>query len=127
MAKKIPFSPNAPKPIGPDSQAVEAHGIIFFAGQIPLDPKSGDVIKGGIAEQAERVMQNISAALQGADLTFDNVVKSTMYLTDMNDFTSANEIYGKYFKKDPPSRTTIAVAALPKGVKIEVEITAARK
>jgi len=127
MSKKIHFSPNAPKPIGPYSQAVEANGFVFFAGQIPLDPKSGDVIKGGVAEQAERVMANISAVLEAADLSFDHVVKSTVYLTDMNDFTSVNEVYGKFFKKDPPCRTTIAVAALPKGVKVEVEITACRK
>jgi 2-iminobutanoate/2-iminopropanoate deaminase len=127
MAKKIHFSPNAPKPIGPYSQAVEANGFVFFAGQIPLDPKSGDVVKGSVSDQAQRVMENISAVLESADLKFENVVKTTIYLTDMNDFTSVNEVYGKFFKNDPPARTTIAVAALPRGVKVEVEITACRK
>lgn len=127
MSKKIHFSEKAPKPIGPYSQAVEANGFVFFAGQIPLDPATGDVVKGGISDQAKRVLENISAVLSAADLKFDNVVKSTIYLTDMNDFTAVNEVYGQYFKANPPARTTIAVAALPKAVKVEIEITACRK
>ncbi len=127
MSKKIHFTENAPKPIGPYSQAVEANGFVFFAGQIPLDPKTGDVVTGSVADQAKRVMQNISAVLTSADLTFDHVVKTTIYLTDMADFTAVNEVYGQYFKSAAPARTTIAVSALPKAVKVEIEITACRK
>ncbi len=126
MSKKVHLSENAPKPIGPYSQAIEANGIVFFAGQIPLDAKSGELIKGGVSDQAKKVMENISAVLTSADLTFDQIVKTTIFLVDMNDFAAVNEVYGQYFKGAPPARSTIAVAALPRGARVEVEVTACR-
>lgn len=126
MAKKIIHTENAPAPIGPYSQAVESGGFLFCSGQISIDPKSGQVLNGSVGEQAELVMSNIAAVLKAAGLGFENVVKSTIFLTDMADFPAVNEIYGKYFKSEPPARSTIAVAGLPKGVKVEVEVIASR-
>ncbi len=126
MLKKIHETKNAPAPIGPYSQAVEANGFLFCSGQIALDPASGQVLTGGVGEQAELVMKNVGAVLEAAGLKFENVVKTTIFLTDMGDFPAVNEVYGKYFKTQPPARSTVAVAGLPKGVKVEVEVTAVR-
>jgi 2-iminobutanoate/2-iminopropanoate deaminase len=112
----------APAAIGPYSQGVRAGDFIFFSGQIPLDPSTGEVvIAGGIAAQTEQVMANMEAVLKGAGLTFGAVVKTTIYLTDLKDFSTVNEIYGKYFEGIVPARATVQVAALPKGAGIEVE------
>jgi 2-iminobutanoate/2-iminopropanoate deaminase len=112
----------APAAIGPYSQGVRAGDFIFFSGQIPLDPSTGEVvIAGGIAAQTEQVMANMEAVLKGAGLTFGAVVKTTIYLTDLKDFSTVNEIYGKYFEGIAPARATVQVAALPKGAGIEVE------
>lgn len=124
--KKIHITTEAPAPIGPYSQAVESGGFLFCSGQIALDPKSGDVLQGGVAEQAELVMKNINAVLTSAGLGFENVIKTTIFLTDMADFPAVNEVYGRYFSNEPPARSTIAVAGLPKGVKVEVEVIARR-
>jgi 2-iminobutanoate/2-iminopropanoate deaminase len=126
MAKKVHLSPKAPKPIGPYSQAIEANGFVFFAGMIPLDPATGEIVKGDVTAQAKRVMENISALIETTDLTFENIVKTTIYLTDMNDFNAVNEVYGQHFKAAPPARTTIAVAGLPRGAKVEIEVIACR-
>lgn len=111
----------APKAIGPYSQGVRAGEFIFFSGQIPLDPVTGELVAGGIAEQAERVMNNMEAVLQGAGLGFDRVVKTTIFLTDLGDFAMVNAIYGRRFGGIFPARSTVQVAALPKGAKIEIE------
>jgi 2-iminobutanoate/2-iminopropanoate deaminase len=124
--KKVHKSDNAPKPLGPYSQAIEANGFVFLAGQIPIDPKTDQVITGDIEKQALLVMENIKAVLTAAGLTFNNVVKTTIFLTDLNDFNKVNAIYGKYITEMPPARSTIQVAALPKGVNVEIEMTAAR-
>lgn len=124
--KKIFETKNAPAPIGPYSQAVEANGFLFCSGQIALDPSSGQVLNGSVAEQAELVLKNISAVLSEAKLGFESVVKTTIFLTDMADFPAVNEVYGKYFKSQPPARSTVAVAGLPRGVKVEIEVTAVR-
>src|SRR4051812_11836348 len=124
MSKKIIETKNAPAPIGPYSQAVEAGGFLFCSGQISINPQSGQVVLGGVAEQAELVMKNIGAVLEAAQASFDHVVKTTIFLTDMADFPAVNEVYGKYFKSQPPARSTIAVAGLPKGVKVEIEVLA---
>ena len=124
--KKIILSQNAPAPIGPYSQAVESMGFIFCSGQIPLDPKTGEMVLTDIKIQAELVMKNIEALLQTANLGFENVVKTTIYLTSMADFTAVNEVYGRYFKQNPPARSTVAVAALPKGANVEIEVLAHR-
>jgi 2-iminobutanoate/2-iminopropanoate deaminase len=126
MPKKIINSQNAPAPVGPYSQATEAGGFLFCSGQIAINPKDNSVLAGSVTEQAELVMTNIKAVLEAAHLGFENVVKTTIFLTDMNDFAKVNEIYGRYFKADPPARSTIAVAALPKGVTVEVEVLAWR-
>lgn len=124
--KKIHKTSKAPAPLGPYSQAVEANGFVFLSGQIPIDPATDKVLTGDIETQTTRVMDNIKAVLQNAGLTFNDVVKTTIYLTNLGDFTKVNEIYGKYVSENPPARTTIQVAALPKGVSVEVEMTAAR-
>ena len=124
--KQVIFSEKAPAPIGPYSQAVQFKDLVFFSGQIALDPLSGQVVAGGVKEQTEQVMKNIKAVLDAGKLGFENIIKTTIFLTDMNDFGIVNEIYSKFFIKDPPARSTVAVAGLPKGVKVEVEITAHR-
>lgn len=124
--KKILLSKNAPAPIGPYSQAVESGGFVFCSGMIPLDPATGQALTGSVGEQTELVMKNIAALLKDSALDFSNIVKTTIFLTDMGDFPAVNEVYGKYFKSEPPARSTVAVAGLPRGVKVEIEITCRR-
>lgn len=112
---------DAPAAIGPYSQGVRAGDYVFFSGQIPLDPVSGVVVEGGIAAQTERVMANMAAVLGAAGLGFDRVVKTTIYLTDLNDFAVVNGIYGRRFSGTFPARATVQVSALPKGVGVEIE------
>ena len=123
--KKIVSTPDAPAAIGPYSQAIRSGSILFCAGQIPLDPRSGQIVPGDISEQTKRVLENIAAILKAEGLNFDHVVKTTIFLTSMSDFQSVNEIYGTYFRANPPARSTVAVSALPKGAKIEIEVIAA--
>lgn len=111
----------APAAIGPYSQGVRAGEYAFFSGQIPLDPETGALVAGGIGAQAERVMANMTAVLNAAGLGFDRVVKTTIYLTDLQDFAVVNEIYGRYFAGVHPARATVQVAALPRGAGIEIE------
>jgi len=125
--KTIHVTPHAPAPVGPYSQAVEAGGFLFCSGQIAIDPKSNQVRLGPIEEQAKLVLENIRAVLTQAGLGFQNVVKTTIFLTDMADFTKVNEVYAKYFTEQPPARSTIAVAGLPKGVQVEIEVIARRE
>lgn len=120
--KKI-HTENAPKAIGPYSQAIEANGMLFTSGQIPIDPQTGEVVKGGIAEQAERVMKNLEAVLKAAGFGFERVVKTTCFLSDMADFAAFNEVYAKYFTENP-ARSCVAVKTLPKNVLVEVECIA---
>jgi 2-iminobutanoate/2-iminopropanoate deaminase len=122
--KKIISTSEAPGAIGPYSQAIRTGSFLFCSGQIPLDPKSGQIIPGDIAAQTRRVMDNIAALLKAESLSFDNVVKTTIFLTNLGDFQTVNEIYGSYFTKDPPARSTIQVAALPKGANVEIEVIA---
>ena len=114
----------APKAIGPYSQGIIAGGLVFTAGQIAIDPASGEVVPGGAAEQTARVMQNLTAILRAAGSGLDRVVKTTVFLTDMADFAAMNEVYGKAFGSHRPARSTVAVASLPKGVKVEIEAIA---
>jgi 2-iminobutanoate/2-iminopropanoate deaminase len=122
--KKIISTSEAPGAIGPYSQAVRSGNFLFCSGQIPLDPKSGQIVPGDIAIQTRRVLDNITAILKAESLTFDHVVKTTIFLTNLGDFQTVNEIYGSYFKQDPPARSTVQVAALPKGVSVEIEVIA---
>ena len=124
--KKIFKTDQAPAPVGPYSQAVEVDGVVYLSGQVSIDPASNEVFTGDIQKQTEMVMSNIQAVLSKADLNFSNVVKTTIFLTDMSDFGKVNEIYAKYFTQDPPARSCVAVAALPKGVNVEIEVLARR-
>jgi 2-iminobutanoate/2-iminopropanoate deaminase len=122
--KKVYETKLAPAPIGPYSQCVESGGFLFCSGQIPIDPATGEVMHGTVAQQAELAMKNVGAVLAVAGLSFDNIVKTTIFLTDMADFPHVNEVYGKSFRADPPARSTIAVQGLPRGVKVEIEVIA---
>src|SRR6266436_2719747 len=123
--KKIISTNEAPAAIGPYSQAVRTGNFLFCSGQIPLDAKTGQIVSGDIAAQTRRVLDNIAALLRAEGLTFDNVVKTTIFLTDLGDFQTVNEVYGSYFKQDPPARSTVQVSALPKNANVEIEVIAA--
>ena len=122
--KKIISTSDAPSAIGPYSQVVRSGSFLFCSGQIPLDPKSGQIVPGDIAAQTRRVLDNIGAVLEAEDLTFEHVVKTTIFLTNLGDFQTVNEVYDSYFKQDPPARSTIQAAALPKGANVEIEVIA---
>jgi len=123
--KKIISTNEAPGAIGPYSQAVRSGRFLFCSGQIPLDPKSGQIVPGDIAAQTRRVLDNIAAVLSAEALTFDNVVKTTIFLTSLSDFQLVNKVYASYFKQDPPARSTVQVSALPKNANVEIEVIAA--
>ncbi len=125
--KKVINTDKAPKAIGPYSQAVEAAGFIFASGQIPIVPTTGEIVEGGIEEQTKQVLSNIQAILDEKSLCFADVVKTTVFLADMNDFAAVNAIYGEAFQENPPARSCVQVARLPKDVKIEIEIIASCK
>ena len=125
MAKKIIHTDNAPKAIGPYSQAIETNGLLFISGQIPVNPATGTVVE-GIEAQTEQVMKNIEAILKEAGYGFNDVVKSTCLLSDIANFKAMNEIYAKYYKEDCPARAAFAVKDLPMGVLVEIETIAAK-
>lgn len=118
-------SAGAPKAIGPYSQAIRAGSLLFVSGQIPLDPATGAMVEGDIAAQTHRVFANLLAILEAADATFDNVLRTTVYLADMNDFAIVNEIYGTYFSSPAPARATVQAARLPKDARVEIDLIAA--
>jgi len=122
--KQIIQTEKAPAPIGPYSQAVKAGGFLFVSGQVAIDPATNDIIKGTVKEEAHRVMKNIESILKDANLTFQHIVKTTIFLSDMNLFAEVNEVYGSYFNGDFPARETVAVKGLPKGVNVEISVTA---
>jgi 2-iminobutanoate/2-iminopropanoate deaminase len=122
--KKIISTSEAPAAIGPYSQAVHVGSTIYCSGQIPIDPKTGQIIGGDISAQTRRALENVVAVLRAEGLTFENVVKTTIFLTNLGDFQTVNEIYGSYFKSLPPARSTVQVSALPKGANIEIEVIA---
>jgi len=124
MKKEIIATDKAPQAIGPYSQGVKAGGMLFFSGQIPLDPVTGEMVGKEIAAQTERVMENIAALLAAAGLGFGDVVKSTIYLTDLANFAIVNDIYGRRFSADPPARSTVEVKGLPRGGGVEIEVIA---
>ena len=125
MPKKHITSTQAPKPIGPYSQGVIAGGLLFISGQIPLDPQSGNLLDGSIEEQTELVLKNIMAILKEAKMGPENVVKTTVFLSDLADFPKMNAVYEKHLGKEPPARSTIQAAGLPRGVKVEIDAIAA--
>ncbi|HSC45300.1 MAG TPA: RidA family protein [Candidatus Acidoferrum sp.] len=122
--KDVVLTDKGPKPIGPYSQAVKHNGLIFLSGQVALDPRSNEFAGGDIAQQTERVMENIRGILEAGGSNLNHVVKTTVFLKDMNDFAAMNEVYGKYFKAAPPARSTVQVARLPKDALVEIEVTA---
>ena len=122
---RVIVTDRAPAAIGPYSQALRSGSLLFCSGQIPLDPDSGQLVEGGIEAQTVRVLDNLVAVLTAADLRLGNVVKTTVFLASMDDFPAMNEVYARYFDEDPPARSTIAVAALPKGARVEIEAIAA--
>ena len=122
--KKIIHTDHAPKAVGPYSQAIRAGDFIFTSGQIPLDPASGELVQGGIKEQARQVMANLKAVLEAGGSDFSKVVKSTVFLDDLKNFGAFNEVYAEYFPGDRPARSTFQVAGLPLGAKIEIEMIA---
>ncbi len=124
--KKVIHTDNAPKAVGPYSQAVQMGDFLFCSGQISIDPKTNEVFTGDIKIQTEMVMKNIEAVLAASGMNFSNIVKTTIFLTNMADFATVNEIYAKAFTAAPPARSTVAVAGLPKGVNVEIEVLAHR-
>ena len=125
MSKKIISTASAPAAIGPYSQAVRSGNLLFCSGQIPLVPTTGEMVAGGIEEQTRQVMANFGEVLKAGGVTFDHLVKTTIYLTDMDHFPLVNSIYATYFGDNPPARATVAVAALPKGALVEIDGIAA--
>jgi 2-iminobutanoate/2-iminopropanoate deaminase len=115
---------SAPKAIGPYSQAIRAGSLLFVSGQVPIDPETGNLVEGDIAAQTRRVFDNIGAILKAAHGTFDQVVRTTVYLADMNDFAVMNEVYGTYFSSPAPARATVQVARLPKDARVEIDVIA---
>ena len=127
MANQVIATDEAPKAIGPYSQAIASGDLLFTSGQIPLDPKTQEMVKGDIRVQAERVMENLRGVLEAAGTSFGQVVKTTIFLADLADFAVVNEVYGKRFTGSPPARSTVQVAALPKGARVEIEMIAVRR
>ncbi len=117
-------TPNAPRAIGPYSQATRANGLLFTAGQVGFDPSTGELVDGGIAEQTERVLKNLRAILEAERLDLSSVLKTTVYLVDMVDFTEMNTVYARAFGDHRPARSTVAVAALPRGARVEIDAVA---
>lgn len=126
MTKMILETDRAPKAIGPYSQGVRVGDLLFLSGQIPLDPATGELVAGDVAAQTERVLDNLAAVLASQDLEFRHVVKTTIFLVDLADFGKVNELYGRRFPADPPARSTVQVAALPRGARVEIEAIAHR-
>ena len=122
--KEIIATEQAPQAIGPYSQAVRAGNLVFASGQIPLDPATKEFVAGGIAEQTEQVLKNLKAVFAAAGVAMDQIVKTTVFLADMNDFTAMNEVYGKYFAENPPARATVQAARLPKDAMVEIDAIA---
>jgi 2-iminobutanoate/2-iminopropanoate deaminase len=124
MSKQVVASQNAPAAVGPYSQAIIANGFVFTAGQIPLIPGEGKLLEGDIQAQTHRVLQNLSAVLEAAGSSLQNVVKTTIFLASMDDYAQVNAVYAQYFTENPPARSTVQVAKLPLGAQVEIEVIA---
>ena len=122
--KQIIQTDQAPKAIGPYSQAIRSSGFVFASGQIPIDPETGQFVAGGIAEQTQQVIKNLSRVLEAAGSGLDRVVKTTVFLADMEEFAAMNEVYGKFFSAEPPARATVEAARLPRDARVEIEAIA---
>ena len=126
MSKRVIASPLAPKAVGPYSQAVEANGTLYVSGQVPIDAQTGEFPEGGVKEQLVQIFKNLQYILEEAGYSFDNVVKTTVYLTNMGDFATLNEVYSQFYREPYPARVAYAVAALPKGALAEVDVIAVK-
>ncbi|MBO5804018.1 MAG: RidA family protein [Bacteroidales bacterium] len=126
MSKRVIASPLAPKAVGPYSQAVEANGTLYVSGQLPIDAQTGEFPEGGVKEQLVQIFKNLQYILEEAGYSFDNVVKTTVYLTNMGDFATLNEVYSQFYREPYPARVAYAVAALPKGALAEVDVIAVK-
>ena len=124
--KKVISTAEAPQAIGPYSQAIEAGGFVFVSGQIPLIPATGELVEGSVEVQTARVLENLKAILEAAGSSLESVVKTTVYITNMDDFAKVNGIYGQYFQENPPARVCVEVSKLPKGALVEIGVIAAR-
>lgn len=122
--REVIATDQAPRAIGPYSQAIRAGNLLFCSGQIPIDPATGEFVSGGVAEQTEQVMRNLSEVLQAGQSSLKHVVKTTVFLADMDDFTAMNEVYGRFFGENPPARATVQAARLPRDAKVEIEAIA---
>lgn len=122
--KEIIQTEHAPRAIGPYSQAIKINGMVFASGQIPIDPQTGQFVPGGIEEQTEQVLKNLAAVLDAAGSGLDRVVKTTVFLVDMQEFGAMNEVYGRFFKEEPPARATVQAARLPRDARVEIEAIA---
>ncbi len=126
MSKNVIYSANAPEPIGPYSQAIQVGDLLFVSGQVAIQKSSGNIITGNIQDETHQVMKNLGEILKAASLNFSNVVKCTIFLTDMNNFPKVNEAYGSYFANQPPARETVEVSRLPKDVNVEISCIAVK-
>ena len=122
--KDIVLTDRGPKPIGPYSQAVKSNGFVFVSGQVALDPKTNEFVGAGVRQQTERVLENLKAILEASGVSFNHVVKTTVFLKDMNDFSAMNEVYARYFAAAPPARSTVQAARLPKDALVEIDLIA---
>jgi 2-iminobutanoate/2-iminopropanoate deaminase len=122
--REVIATDQAPKAIGPYSQAIRANGLIFTSGQIPIDPANSQIVAGDVGAQTDRVLKNLAAVLQASGSTLEKVLRCTVYLKNMADFAAMNEVYGRYFKQEPPARSTVEVARLPKDVLVEIDVIA---
>jgi len=122
--KEVVATELGPKAIGPYSQAIKANGMVFLSGQIPLDPHTQQIVEGNVARQTERVLENLKAVVQAAGSSLDRVVKTTVFLADLNDFAAMNEVYARYFQNQPPARSTVEVARLPRDARVEIDLIA---
>ena len=122
--KQVIATEKGPKAIGPYSQAIKAGGFVFLSGQVAFDPATGQLVEGDVAKQTARVLENLKAIAEAAGSSLEKAVKATVYLKDMNDFAAMNEVYAKYFSKEPPARATVEVARLPRDVRVEIDIIA---
>jgi 2-iminobutanoate/2-iminopropanoate deaminase len=122
--KDVILTARGPKPIGPYSQAIKSNGFLFLSGQVALDPQSGELVGADVRQQTERVFENLKAVLEAGGTSFNHVVKTTVFLKDMNDFAAMNEVYARYFTAAPPARSTVQAARLPKDALVEIEVIA---
>jgi 2-iminobutanoate/2-iminopropanoate deaminase len=122
--REVIATDQAPKAIGPYSQAIRANGLIFTSGQIPIDPANSQIVAGDVGAQTDRVLKNLAAVLQASGSTLEKVLRCTVYLKNMADFAAMNDVYGRYFKQEPPARSTVEVARLPKDVLVEIDVIA---